>query len=80
MEVPGPGIEIQATAATYIIAAAMLDPLTHSARPGIKLEPPQRHEVLQSGSEYIVPQQELLQLNSDTIYPEITLDPRGEGS
>ena len=41
MEVPGPGIEIQAAGMTYTIAAAIPDPLTNCVWLGIKPVPPQ---------------------------------------
>lgn len=52
-EVPRPGI------ATYVAAAAMLDPVTHCATPGIKPMPLQRAEPLQPGSSPAAPQREL---------------------
>ena len=37
---------IPATAETYAVAVATLDPLTHGAWPGMEPVPPQRHELL----------------------------------
>ena len=43
---PAQGL-IPVTAVTYTTAAAMPDPLTYCVRPGAKLQPPQRPELLQ---------------------------------
>ena len=51
---------IQAAAMTYATDAAMLDPLTHCARPGIEPRAPQQPEPLQSDSQPTEPQWELL--------------------
>ena len=49
-----------AMAMTYAIAAAMPDPLTHCARPGIKPGALQQPKLLQSDSYPTAAQQELL--------------------
>ena len=63
MEIPGPGNESGAVAATYTARAATLDPSTHCARPGTEPVPSKQPEPLQSDSLPTVVQRELHTLN-----------------